>query len=114
MSNNSKEYRKRASEALNRIGKYNADYDQILANLDAITKASMDGVEQEKLSVRDGVLPVVEKYPQVAVQAEMGKLAVLKELSRLAEMEEVDTQVSVSIVLGSLEAALGVDDEPET
>lgn len=110
MANKSHSYRKQAAGILARIREYNADYDQLLVNLDDISKKCMSGIEQEKLSVKDGVLPVIEKYANVAVQAELGKFSIVKELTRLADLDEVDTQISVSIVLGSLEATLESQD----
>lgn len=102
------DYKARAKRLIDSVGEHSADLPDILRQLEEIRAACMEGIGQEKVSVKDGVLEVTERYPQVALQAVMGKLAVYKEISRLAEMQQVDTNVTVSINIGSLEQQLGI------
>jgi hypothetical protein len=102
------DYKKRAKRLIESVAEYKADLPDILAQLEEIRQLCLEGIPQEKLSVKDGVLELIERYPQVALQAVMGKLAVYKEISRLSEMETVDPEISVSINLMSLEESLGI------
>ncbi|MBW4558435.1 MAG: hypothetical protein KME59_21420 [Trichormus sp. ATA11-4-KO1] len=100
------DYKARAKKLIDSVGEHAADLPDILRQLEDIRQQCMDGISQEKVSVKDGVLIVIEKFPQVALQAVMGKLAVYKEISRLAELESVDPEVTVSIQLMALEDTL--------
>lgn len=97
------DYKKRIKNLIDTLGEYNADYNQILEQLEEIRLSCMEGIEQEKVSVKDGVLLVVEKYPHVAQAAVIAKLAVLKELARVAEQEEINPDIDVTINIDSLE-----------
>lgn len=105
------DYKKRAKRLIESISEYSADLPDILAQLEEIRQLCIDGVYQEKVSVKDGVLEVKERYPQVALQATMGKLQVFKEISRLSELETIDPEISVSINLMSLEESLGLQEQ---
>lgn len=100
---NIRDYKKQVKKLINNLGEYNADYTQILVQLEEIRLSCVNGIVQEKVSVKDGVVEVVERYPQVAQAAVAAKLAVLKELSRIAELEVIDPEVNVTISLESLE-----------
>jgi hypothetical protein len=97
---NSSEYKARATKLLDRLGEYESDLQDILTQLEELRVACMTGIKQEKVSVTDGVLTVIEIYPQVALSATMGKLSVYKELSRLSELEEPeDKEVIISFMV---------------
>lgn len=102
------DYKKRAKRLIESIAEYKADLPDILSQLEEIRQLCIDGVYQEKVSVKDGVLEVRERYPQVALQAVMGKLAVYKEISRLSELESLDPEITVDIQIVSLEDQLGI------
>lgn len=96
-------YKKRAEKLLQRLGEYKADYHNILNELEELRVMCLEGITQEKVSVRDGVLTVVERYPAVAQACTMGKLAVVKELSRVAELDTVEPEVNVNINISNAE-----------
>ena len=99
-------YKKRAQKLIDRLGEYNADYHNILNELEELRVMCLEGIVQEKVSVRDGVLKVVEIYPSVAHACTMGKLAVVKELSRVVELDIVEPEVNVTINIGNAEDEL--------
>jgi hypothetical protein len=93
---------------INRIGEYKADYSDILQQLEDIRRVCLEGINTQKVCVSSetGVVDVLEILPAVAVQAAMGKLAVLKELAKLADQYDVDPEIIVNIQLGNLEDTL--------
>ena len=102
------EHIQRCKTLLNNLGEFDADYTHILANLSDLYQKCLSGIEQEKVSVKDGILTVIEKYPNVALACLNGQVAVVKELHKIASEETIDPTVTVSINLGSLEKALGL------
>ncbi|MBD2537514.1 hypothetical protein [Coleofasciculus sp. FACHB-SPT36] len=48
----------------------------------------MDGWEQQKISAKDGVLDLIEKYPDIARRCVMDKLAVMQDLRKVAESDD--------------------------
>jgi hypothetical protein len=101
-------YQKRVKSLLDRVGEYRADYQDILDQLEQLRQQCVAGMSSEKVHMKmdDGFVSVVEVFPQVALGAIMGKLAVLKELTRIASLEETDTQISLTFNLEPLEGDL--------
>lgn len=99
------DHKQRVRALIDTLGEYNADYTQLLVQLEENRLLCLEGIEQEKVSVKDGVLVVTERYPQVAQAAIMGKLAVLKELARISELAQIDPEISININLEALEDA---------
>lgn len=87
------------TKILNRLSEYNSDFGSLLGQLEEIRAASMEGLPNEKVSAKDGVLTVLEVFPQVAVQAVRAKLEVIKFMVAIAEVETPDTQVTIEIPL---------------
>jgi hypothetical protein len=98
-----------AKRVLNSLGEYNADYGQLLEQLEDIRVRALDvGFTQDKVCAGEGVVSVVEVYPQVALNAIRVKLDVIKEMSRINELETPETNTTVLINIEALE-----DDLPE-
>jgi len=59
------------------LAEFEAEPLQAIAYLHELRARARDGVVQQKVSVKDGVLDVVEKYPAIELSAtvEMSKLA---------------------------------------
>lgn len=96
-------YKQRARALLDRIEEYNADYGQILADADTLLKLCLTGMVQEKVAIKD-VVKVTEVYPQVAKSILDTKLAVLKELSRVAELEQQEISPTITVNILDLES----------
>lgn len=92
-------YKERAKKLLENLGEYNADYCQILVDADKLYQDVLEGYMQQKVAVGMGVVQVVEVYPSIAKGILDTKLNVLKELSRIAEIEteKQDTVVNINI-----------------
>lgn len=78
----------KARALLSRLSEFNSDPEQLLSQLDEIQQKSMDGWEQQKVSAKDGVLDLVEKYPDIARRCVMDKLAVVQDLRKVAESDD--------------------------
>lgn len=79
-------FSQKARDAIGRAPEFSAEYLDILAQLEALRKQSMDGIPQEKVHVKhDEPITVIERYPTVALQCIMGKFQVLNKLHSLAE-----------------------------
>lgn len=75
----------KAQQLLDRVSEYRADFDDILTQLEELRQECMNGIQQEKVAAKlDVPMEVVEKYPQVALQAILGKHTVLSTLIKLA------------------------------
>lgn len=78
----------KAKALLGRLAEFNSDPEQLLASLDEIQQKSMDGFAQEKVSAKDGVLTVIERYPDIARRCIMDKLAVVQDLRKVANSDD--------------------------
>ena len=76
-----------ARRILARSEEFKADPLSRLAALDDIQQKCLDGVPQEKVSAKDGVLEVIERYPDVARRCVMDKGQIVAELEAIAHSE---------------------------
>lgn len=76
-----------ARRLIARLQEYRADPEARLAALDDIQQKCLDGVPQEKVSAKDGVLEVIERYPDVARRCVMDKGQIVAELEAIANSE---------------------------
>lgn len=88
-----------------RLEEYNADIPRLLNGLEEIQVMSLEGVEQEKVSAKDGVMTVLERYPDVARRAIMDKFAILQYIEEKAEAEKTEQIVEYVIHVQQLEVA---------
>jgi hypothetical protein len=86
----------KARALLSRLSEFNSDPEQLLSQLDEIQQKSMDGWEQQKVSAKDGVLDLVEKYPDIARRCVMDKLAVVQDLRKVAE-DATESQLTFTV-----------------
>jgi hypothetical protein len=101
-------YVERAKNLLERLGEYRSDFPDLLEQLEDLRQRCMAGMVSEKVHVKSetGTVEVREVFPGVAQQCIMTKLAVLKELARIAALEETETQINLTFNLEPLEADL--------
>ena len=76
-----------ARRLLARLAEYRADPESRLAALDDIQASCIEGITQEKLSVKDGVMTIIEKYPDVARRCVADKGQIAAELEAIANGE---------------------------
>ena len=91
--------KKQIKDLINGLEDKKAYFSQLLEQLEEIRVLSLEGVEQEKVWVKEGSTAVTERYPQVALQAVMGKLQVVKELIRLDSMDIPDPEINISFAV---------------
>lgn len=96
----SKDLKLQARAIVKRLNEYRADYESILNDIEELRRESMAGIVQEKFSVKTAqCVPVVEKYPAVALQCLQLKTAILRDLDTMDnEEEDADFQLSINIV----------------
>lgn len=96
----SKELKSQAASIVKRLREYRADYESILNDIEELRRVSLEGIVQEKFSVKTAqCVPVVEKYPAVALQCLQLKASILRDLNELdSDEEDVDINLNISIV----------------
>lgn len=106
-------YRQRTKLLLESVSEFNSDLPDILRQLEEIRQLCLSGMESEKVSNKavDGFVRVTEVYPAVALQAALGKLAVLKEMDRIACQNIPDPVVTINFVRQTLEGASSNGDD---
>lgn len=88
---------------LDTLSEFNADYISILRQLDDIYKIALDGIEQEKVHMRDGTVVVTEKYPELALRVLATKLTLVRDILKVYRENPEDLDLSVTLNIVPLE-----------
>lgn len=76
-----------------RLSEFSADPEQILTQLEEQYQAAQEGYKQQKVSVKDGVLDVVEIYPNLMLNITKTRLALWQYLNDLEQKDQAGPAV---------------------
>lgn len=84
---------------VNRLQEMKADPISQLAYLDDVRNRCREGLIQEKVSVKDGVLQVIEKFPGIEVAATRLMVEISEFCIKQAEGQQDTSELNVNITL---------------
>lgn len=99
----SKQLKDQCQVLLDTLAEYNADYRCILRDLDYIQQVVMEGMQQEKVSAKDGVLTVNEKYPNIALDCLKTKMKLIQDIDKYQASSEDEVDYTININITPLE-----------
>ncbi len=87
-----------AAETLAAIAALGGDAVNLWVQTDDLQRRCREGMLQEKVSIKDGVLPVVERYPSIELRCLQFKQKLLADLKAEASGTAAETALTVTIV----------------
>lgn len=100
------ELKREVTNLMDTLAEYRCDYRSILYDLDQLQQVVMEGIEQEKVSAKDGVLTVTEKYPEIVLGILKTKLSTIKDIAKFMEKEEEEIDQLIELHICPLEDRL--------